>query len=82
MNLIFIICIAVILLISFIAKANKKKPENKKVVKEFHKERKNDYNKPPKEDKKPSDYNDKQVLTKYNVGTYRNEKGQYASLNK
>ena len=31
---------------------------------------------------KPKDYNDKQVLTKYNRGTYRNEKGQYASLKK
>lgn len=32
--------------------------------------------------RKPSDYNDKQVLTKYNKGTYRNEKGRYASLDK
>jgi len=31
---------------------------------------------------KPKDYNDKQELTKYNNGTYRNEKGQYASLKK
>ncbi len=31
---------------------------------------------------RPNDYNDKQVLTKYNKGTYRNEKGRYASLNK
>lgn len=30
---------------------------------------------------KPKDYNDKQVLTKYNKGVYRNEKGRYASLN-
>jgi len=29
---------------------------------------------------KPKDFNDKQVMTKYNKGTYRNEKGQYASL--
>lgn len=29
---------------------------------------------------KPKDYNDKQVLTKYNKGVYRNEKGRYASL--
>jgi len=28
----------------------------------------------------PKDYNDKQVLTKYNKGVYRNEKGRYASL--
>ena len=31
---------------------------------------------------KPKDYNDKQELTKYNNGTYRNEKGRYASLKK
>jgi pantothenate kinase type III len=31
---------------------------------------------------RPNDYNDKQVLTKYNKNTYRNEKGRYASLNK
>ena len=30
----------------------------------------------------PSDYNDKQVLTKYNKGTYRDDKGRYASLPK
>jgi hypothetical protein len=30
----------------------------------------------------PSDYNDKQVLTKYNKGTYRDGKGRYASLPK
>lgn len=37
-----------------------------------------------KETKKhvPSDYNDKQVLTKYNKGQYRNKSGRYTALPK
>jgi len=87
MNVLIIICIACIVLLSIVIKIRNTKQAKiiEKQTKDFEKELKSAYKKNKEEiekKRKPKDYNDKQVLTKYNVGTYRNEKGQYASLNK
>ena len=56
--------------------SNSKEDEYQKMVEIVYKEK----NKFSDKTIKPKDYNVKQVLTKYNKGTYRNSKGRYASL--
>ena len=78
-----VIIISSILLISLYVVVRKHKAHNDKKAEIKEKVKKDHINKVAEnfyESLKPIDYNDKQVLTKYNKGVYRNEKGRYASL--
>ena len=79
-----VIIISIVLLISLYVVVRNHNAHNDKKVELKEKKNKEDIEKVAKEyydSLKPKDYKDKQVLTKYNKGVYRNEKGRYASLN-
>lgn len=77
-----VIIISFILLISIYVVVRNHNTSNDKIIKEKSKKYKEKVAEAYYSTMIPKDYNDKQELTKYNKGTYRNEKGQYASLKK
>jgi hypothetical protein len=77
-----VIIVSFILLISLYGVIRNHNLNNDKNIKDKDKKYKEKVAEAYYNSMKPKDYNDKQELTKYNKGTYRNEKGRYASLKK
>ena len=79
-----VIIISIVLLISLYVVVRNHNANNDKKIELKEKKNKEDIEKVAKafyNSLKPKNYNDKQVLTKYNKGVYRDDKGRYASLN-